>query len=112
MLSMRLNDGGISLTDEGAACFAYIESTKVYPGVPKVVVDEHAVPFVKEGRNVFHGFVLKVGPIPIVGLPCLICGPDGDVIAHGVPTGGGADLVAAGKGMAVRIRGVIATQKP
>ncbi len=112
ILSMRLNDGGISLTDEGAACFAHIESTKDYPGVPKVVIDEHALPFVREGRNVFHGFVLEVGPTPIAGLPCLICGPNGDVIAHGVPTGEGGDLVAAGKGMAVRVRGVITTQKP
>jgi len=112
IISMRLNDGAISLTDQGAASFALIEPTKDYTGVPRVVIDEHAVPFVKEGRNVFHGFVTNAEAVPIAGLPCIICGPDGEAIAHGVPTGCAADLLAVGKGMAVRVRGVLTTQKP
>ena len=112
MLSMRLNDGGISLTNDGAASFAPIEPTEHHPGVPRVVVDEHSVPFIMEGRNVFHGFVLDADASLIAGLSCLINGPDGDPIAHGVPTGWAEDMLAGGKGMAVRVRGVLTTQKP
>ena len=112
MLSMRLNDGALSLTDEGATCFAQVKPARSYPGVPKVIVSEHAVPFVKEGRNVFHGFIQEVSSELIVGMPCLILGPDGEAIAHGVPTGCATELLAAGKGMAVRVRGALAAQEP
>ena len=71
--SPRLGDGGLSLTDAGAVALhrlrtrkpptgfdTTVDDTTVGAGPAWVVVDDDAEPFVRQGRNVFHGFVMAV----------------------------------------------------
>ena len=53
------------------------------PRPPGVVVDEHAEPFVRKGRNVFHGFILSVDKEVKQGDICLIYNQSGEYIAIG-----------------------------
>ena len=55
ILSPRLGNGGLSLTDEGAKILHALNlDDKTAPASPTVIED--AVPFVGAGRNVMHGF--------------------------------------------------------
>ena len=112
--SPRLTDGGISLTLEGAKWLHDLPSaTEVdSPGSeggrlsgPAVVhVDEDAEPFVRKGRNVFHGFCLSADSTLRPGQPCLICNSSGELIGHGISRVDANEMMAFRKGIAIRVR--------
>lgn len=117
ILSTRLQDGGLSLTDEGAvACYGLAQSpppdgfsiaepfTGIEKGLPRVVLVDEAVPFVEKGRNVFHGFVVSVDPWITPGDKVLVISSDGRLVGHGVSQCSSEEFGMFSKGVAVRIR--------
>jgi archaeosine-15-forming tRNA-guanine transglycosylase len=104
ILSPRLGDGGLSLTDEGARVLHALGLPPVHAPATLTVVED-AVPFVGAGRNVMHGFILEASPALRPGSPCLVLGPDGALIAHGVAQCTQQEATAMEKGIAVRVRG-------
>jgi archaeosine-15-forming tRNA-guanine transglycosylase len=124
LASFRLGDGGLSLTNGGATeLFARRRhaipksftdpSISAYSGegLAVVVVDNDAEPFVRKGRNVFHGFVKACDPWLRPSEPCLICNEAGELIGHGVPTSTSEDFRVMKKGIAVKTRDGIKEHK-
>ena len=70
-----------------------------------VVVDSDAEPFVRKGRNVFHGFVMACDPWLAPGEPCLITNPTGELLGHGVAQCTSTEMGTMTKGIAVKTRG-------
>lgn len=115
--SPRLTDGGISLTNDGAVWLHSMHSSNtvgslgeggetVNPvGIPRVVVEDDAIPFIRKGRNVFHGFILRVDSWIRPGYSCAILNSNGELIGHGVSRCEAKDMLSLGKGIAVRTRG-------
>ena len=118
--SPRLNDGGLSLTSAGAKKI-YASRTKPIPdafkphmpwnntgaGLPVVVVEDDAEPFVRKGRNVFHGFVKACDPWLTIDQPALIVNSNGDLLGYGISKSTPEDLSSFTKGIAVKTRGGI-----
>ena len=117
LASFRLGDGGISLNNSGAIeLFARrrkpipngFSKTAIAPysgeGLAVVVVDSDAEPFVRKGRNVFHGFVVGSDPWLRPGEACLICNQSGQLIGHGVSVSTADDLSTMKKGVAIKTR--------
>lgn len=117
LASFRLGDGGMSLNNAGAIeLFARrrrelpsgFSKTAISPycgeGLAVVVVDNDAEPFVRKGRNVFHGFTIASDPWLRPGEPCLICNQLGQLIGHGVSVSTADDLSCMKKGVAVKTR--------
>ena len=117
LASFRLGDGGMSLSNAGAIeLFArrrrpiprVFSKTAISPycgeGLAVVVVDNDSEPFVRKGRNVFHGFTIASDPWLRPGEPCLICNQLGQLIGHGVSTSTADDLSCMKKGVAVKTR--------
>jgi 7-cyano-7-deazaguanine tRNA-ribosyltransferase len=104
ILSPRLNDGGLSLTDEGARRLHALIADGGQ-GPPVVTVPEDAVPFVGAGRNVIHGFLTSVEGELVPGRTCLIVDPNGDLVAHGVARCTTREALDFRKGVAIRVRG-------
>ena len=117
LASFRLGDGGMSLNNAGAIeLFARrrkelpsdFSKTAISPysgeGLAVVVVDNDAEPFVRKGRNVFHGFTIASDPWLRPGEPCLICNQSGQLIGHGVSVSTADDLSVMKKGVAVKTR--------
>ena len=116
--SPRLRDGGLSLANAGAA--ALLER-RIDPlpeklattawwgtaskGPPVVVVDEDAAPFVRKGRNVFHGFVLACDPWLAPGEACLVTDQSGQLLGHGLAQCTASEMATLQKGIAVKTRG-------
>ena len=105
ILSPRLNDGGLSLTTLGA-----ISLHQIHAGLPEVVSIDDAVPFVRTGRNVIHGFINETRNGVLLGLPALIVDTSGALVAHGVPTSTPQEMNQFRKGVAIRIRDGIKMQ--
>lgn len=104
VLSPRLNDGGLSLTDEGAKVLHDLDLAPEHAPARLTVVED-AVPFVGAGRNVMHGFILAASEHLRPGASCLVLAPDGSLIAHGVAQCMPEEAMAMEKGIAVRVRG-------
>ena len=104
ILSPRLGDGGLSLTDEGAKLLHALELEPEHAPATLTVVED-AVPFVGAGRNVMHGFILNASGHLRPGSTCLVLAPDGALIAHGVAQCTREEALAMQKGIAVRVRG-------
>ena len=102
VLSPRLQDGGISLTNEGAK-----DLHSLGVGTPRLVLQDDAIPFVRDGRNVIHGFIQRVDESIVPGLPCLIVDSNGDLVAHGVSRCTSNEILKFTKGIAIRTRGGI-----
>ena len=102
ILSPRLRDGGISLTNEGAK-----DLHSLGEGPPRLVLQEDAIPFVRDGRNVIHGFIDEVDDNIAPGLACLIVDSNGDLVAHGVSRCTSNEILKFTKGIAIRTRGGI-----
>ena len=118
--SPRLGDGGLSLTDEGAKAIHELRTAPapseldpqfrmaaVGEGPPWVVVDDDAEPFVRQGRNVFHGFVLAVDPWVQPSQTCLVVNKNGELLGHGLSNGTIDEFCGFKKGIAVKTRGGI-----
>tara|TARA_B100000674_G_scaffold497886_1_gene533366 strand:- start:5089 stop:7371 length:2283 start_codon:yes stop_codon:yes gene_type:complete len=117
LASFRLGDGGLSLNNPGAVELftrrrtplpETFPETAISPyageGLAVVVVDDDAEPFVRKGRNVFHGFVTACDPWLRPGEACLICNQSGNLIGHGVSVSTSEDLAAMRKGVAIKTR--------
>jgi predicted RNA-binding protein (TIGR00451 family) len=113
ILSPRLNDGGISFTLEGAKklCdnrvpLSFDENMEnlQYLGLPKVCINDDAIPFVGIGRNVMHGYILGADNHLIPGQPCLIVDSKGNLVAHGTPLTTSKEMKSFKKGIAVKVR--------
>ncbi|MAK26261.1 MAG: hypothetical protein CMA02_03215 [Euryarchaeota archaeon] len=102
ILSPRLNDGGLSLTSLGATSLHHLDAN-----LPEVVSVDDAVPFVRTGRNVIHGFIEETRNGVRPGLPALIVDSSGALIAHGIPTSTPQEMKRFRKGVAIRVRGGI-----
>jgi archaeosine-15-forming tRNA-guanine transglycosylase len=120
IVSPRLTDGGLSLTDGGAIVvhghrdspiplgFEKIEGESHFSKGPAwVVVNEDAEPFVRQGRNVFHGFILACDSWISPGDTCLLVNQKGELIGHGISQCTPADMQHFQKGVAVKTRGGI-----
>jgi archaeosine-15-forming tRNA-guanine transglycosylase len=118
--SPRLGDGGLSLTDDGAkalhklrtapapsALDSQFRMATAGEGPAWVVVDNDAEPFVRQGRNVFHGFVLAVDPWIRPSQTCLVVNKKGELLGHGLSNGTVDEFCGFEKGIAVKTRGGI-----
>ena len=75
--------------------------------VLKISLTDDAIPFVRDGRNVIHGFIEGVDDNIAPGLPCLIVDSNGDLVAHGVSRCTSNEILKFTKGIAIRTRGGI-----
>ncbi|MBL6734043.1 MAG: hypothetical protein ISP84_05830, partial [Candidatus Poseidonia sp.] len=118
LYSPRLRDGGLSLANAGALALLGARSSPLPTtcmqtdwrgsagdGPAVVVVDDDAVPFVRKGRNVFHGFVRACDPWLNPGEACLITDLNGTLLGHGVAQCTSGELGCFTKGIAVKTRG-------
>ena len=117
LFSPRLAEGGISITVEGARKLHALrkQSTPTgfitddysfHPGEGPawVVVDEDAEPFVAQGRNVMHGFVLACDPWTRPGEIVLVVNSDGKLLAIGRSQSTAKELSTFTKGIAIKVR--------
>ena len=120
IVSPRLDTGGISLTTDGAVELASHRRRPLpkeigqsehwsHPGqgLPIVVVNDDAEPFVRKGRNVFHGFVIACDPWVSIDSACLIYSQSGELIGHGISQCSSEEFATLGKGVAVKTKGGI-----
>ena len=117
ILSPRLTDGGLSITDFGSEIlYGYRSlplptehhrfSPMVNPGegLPLVVIHDDAVEFILRGRNVFHGFIHACDAWLTAGQTCLIVRQNGDLVGHGLSQCNANEALRLRKGIAVRTR--------
>jgi archaeosine-15-forming tRNA-guanine transglycosylase len=108
LFSQRLTDGGLSLTTEGAKWIHdRMDDDIECGGLPRVVIDSDAEPFVRDGRNVMHGFIIGHEGLLRTGMPCLVVNQQDDLVAYGIAQCGERELLTFRKGIAVKIRGGI-----
>ena len=100
LFSPRLTDGGLSLTMDGASHLHILEGVNL----ASVTVDSDAEPFVRQGRNVMHGFITDTSGNLSVGSPCLVLNESGELLGHGISTSDHAGMMSLRKGIAVRVR--------
>lgn len=117
IVSPRLAEGGLSLTVEGARL---LHSMRKFPiptnfgpkkksdcngnGLAWVVVDNDAEPFVKQGRNVMHGFVLACDEWTRPDETVLIVNQSGELLAIGRSQSTPEELSTFKKGIAIKVR--------
>lgn len=117
LFSPRLTDGALSLTLAGArrlhalnpgtpTCFTdeIPVEDRDHPGIPRIQLLEDAIPFVGQGRNVMHGYILGADSHVIIGQPCLIVDESGELVAHGIANASADDMAFFNKGIAVKVR--------
>ena len=118
LFSPRLRDGGLSMATAGAQALFDRRHEALPTSRPRtewwghsgqgpavVIVDSDAEPFVRKGRNVFHGFALACDPWLAPGEPCLIANEAGELLGHGVSQCTSTELASMTKGIAVKTRG-------
>ena len=124
MLSPRLRDGGLSLANAGAL-HMFGKRTEPLPrtipisewngtsgnGPACVVVASDAEPYVRQGRNVFHGFVIACDRWVLPGEACLILNESGALLGHGISQCNANELGVFTKGIAVKTRGGILAEE-
>ena len=115
ILSPRLTDGGVSLTNHGASIanglntspvpdFGSSEEDSDFPGIPRVCIIDDAVPFVGKGRNVMHGYISGADSHLTPGQPCIVVDSTGALVAHGTPITTHLEMSYLRKGVAVKVR--------
>mgnify|MGYP001212752178 CR=1 FL=1 len=115
--SPRMRDGGLSMTAAGAKWLHSFrkeplpegfENRKLevntHKGPPWVVIDSDAIPFVKDGRNVFHGFIKAVDSWLRLGTYCHVVDENGELIGHGTCMTTIVGMKDHNKGVAIKIR--------
>ena len=118
LYSPRLRDGGMSVATAGAHALLQQRTTPLPTSIPStawwghaslgpavVVVNSDADPFVRKGRNVFHGFVLACDPWLAPGETCLLTDERGALLGHGVAQCTASEMGTFAKGIAVKTRG-------
>ena len=117
LFSPRLAEGGISLTADGAKLL-HSKRNLVIPsgfsdegfnfssgqGPAWIVVNDDAVPFIKQGRNVMNGFVLGADPWLRPNENILIVDKEGDLIGFGRSSTTLSEISSFKKGIAVKTR--------
>ena len=100
VLSLRAEDGWFTLKAAGAR-----RLWKAF-SMPKlrVVVDPDAVPFVREGKNVFAKFVRDADPEIRPGDEALVVSPDDELCAVAQATMNRREMLAFKRGVAARVR--------
>ena len=117
LFSPRLAEGGLSLTVEGARKLHGLRnrdlpsdfksgniSDFVGMGLPWIVVDDDAEPFVQAGRNVMHGFVLACDEWARPGETVLVVNSVGKLLAIGRSQSTPEEFESFKKGIAVKVR--------
>ena len=117
LFSPRLAEGGISLTVGGAKKLHQLRTEKIPCGFDSsdlnqhvgkgpawVVVDSDAEPFVKDGRNVMHGFIRACDEWTRPGEIVLIVNSSGELLAFGISQSTPAEFETFTKGIAVKVR--------
>ena len=117
LFSPRLAEGGISLTVNGAKKLHQLRSEKIPSGFASsdlnqhvgkgpawVVVDSDAEPFVKDGRNVMHGFVTACDEWTRPGEIVLVVNSSGELLAIGRSQSTPKEFGTFTKGIAVKVR--------
>ena len=117
LFSPRLAEGGLSLTVEGARKLHGLRnrdlpsdfksgniSDFVGMGLPWIVVDDDAEPFVQAGRNVMHGFVLACDEWARPGETVLVVNSVGKALAIGRSQSTPEEFESFKKGIAVKVR--------
>ena len=125
LFSPRLRDGGLSMATAGAQALLEIRTEPLPTSLPRtewwghgskgpavVVVDQDTEPFVRKGRNVFHGFVLACDPWLAPGEACIITNEKGNFLGHGVSQCTSTEMAAFTKGIAVKTRGGYEVEPP
>ena len=79
-------------------------------GLALVVVDDDAEPFIRQGRNVFHGFVIACDPWLRPNEACLIVNQKGELLGHGTSQCTSSELATFQKGVAIKTRDGIKTE--
>jgi len=118
LFSPRLRDGGMSMANNGALALLTLRTQPLPTVIPAtewrghagngpavVVVDDDAEPFVRKGRNAFHGFVLACDPWLSPGEPCLLTNQNGILLGHGIAQCTADEVRTFTKGIAVKTRG-------
>ncbi len=100
VLSLRAEDGLFTLKAEGAR-----RLSKAFPA-PKlrIVVEEDAVPFHREGKNVFAKFVLDADPEIHRGDEALVVSPDDELCAVAQASMNQREMLAFKRGVAAHVR--------
>ena len=117
LFSPRLAEGGISLTVDGARKLHALRGIELPQGFDSndliqhtgkgpawVVVDNDAEPFVQDGRNVMHGFVLACDAWTRPGETVLVVNTDGKLLAIGRSQSTPQEFATFTKGIAVKVR--------
>ena len=117
LFSPRLAEGGLSLTVDGAKKLHSLRNAPIPSnfslgkksnsngeGPAWVVVDSDAEPFVKQGRNVMHGFVTACDNWTRPDEHVLIVNQSGDLLAFGRSQSTPEELSSFTKGIAVKVR--------
>ena len=117
LFSPRLAEGGISLTIDGATLLHSLRKEKIPVGFPDedfgfcpgkgpawIVVNDDAVPFIKQGRNVMHGFVDGVDKWLRPNENVLIVDINGNLVGFGRSNSTVAEMASSTKGIAVKTR--------
>ena len=117
LFSPRLGEGGLSLTVDGARKLHALRTTgiprgfnsgttlsNVGKGLAWIVIDDDAEPFVRDGRNVMHGFVIACDEWTRPGETVLIVNQSGDLLAIGRSQSTPEEFATFRKGIAVKVR--------
>ncbi|MBT4066392.1 MAG: tRNA guanosine(15) transglycosylase TgtA [Euryarchaeota archaeon] len=117
LFSPRLAEGGISLTVDGARVLHALRKVpapigfnsadkSLYPGNGPawVIIDDDAEPFVREGRNVMHGFILACDSWIRPDESVLIVNSSGELVAIGRSQATSGEMESFTKGIAVKVR--------
>ena len=117
LFSPRLAEGGISLTIDGATLLHSLRKEKIPVGFPDedfgfcpgkgpawIVVTDDAVPFIKQGRNVMHGFVEGVDKWLRPNENVLIVDTSGNLVGFGRSNSTVSEMASSTKGIAVKTR--------
>ncbi|RAH14815.1 MAG: tRNA guanosine(15) transglycosylase TgtA [Methanobacteriota archaeon] len=117
LFSPRLAEGGISLTIDGATLLHSLRKEKIPIGFPDeefgfcpgkgpawIVVNDDAVPYIKQGRNVMHGFVEGVDKWLRPNENVLIVDTNGNLVGFGRSNSTVSEMASSTKGIAVKTR--------
>src|SRR5438445_3849186 len=100
VLSLRAEDGWFTLKAAGARRLSNAFSTPTL----RIVVEEDAVPFHREGKNVFAKFVLDADPEIRPGDEALVVSPDDELCAVAQATMNRREMLAFKRGVAAHVR--------
>ncbi len=117
LFSPRLAEGGLSLTIGGAKKLHSLREDSIpsdFPnginkdytgkGLAWVVVDSDAEPFVRQGRNVMHGFVKACDGWTRPGETVIIVNENSELLAIGRSQSTPRELATFTKGIAIKVR--------